>query len=106
MGQSTIVAGVLIDENTSISFIEVCKQCHISEDNLHELLEYGLLPHHDEPVHHIHFDGKTLLRIQAACRLQQDLGINLPGVVLVMELLDKLAEVESELSVLQRHVKI
>lgn len=105
MADQTIIAGVLMDENTTISFVDVCQKCNISEDVLIEMIEHGLFPASTTAVKNIHIDQQTFTRIQSACRLQQDLGINLPGVVLVLELLDELEKAQKELHILQHHVR-
>lgn len=104
MDYKTVVAGVLMDENSTISFVEVCQRCNISKEALEEMMDHGLFNDQQIQKKEMHFDVKSLLRIQSACRLQQDLGINLPGVVLVLELLDELEQVRNELKILHRHV--
>lgn len=104
MADQTIIAGVLMDENTTISFVEVCQKCNISEDMLLDMIEHGLFPSSPTRYKTTYVDQRTFNRIQSACRLQQDLGINLPGVVLVMELLDELEQAREELTILQHHV--
>ena len=103
MMNQTVVAGVLMDENTTISFVEVCEKCNISEEMLLDMMEHGLFPSSHSKATYV--DQPTLNRIQSACRLQQDLGINLAGVVLVMELRDELKQIREELRILQRHVR-
>lgn len=103
MADQKIVAGVILDENTTISFVEICQKCNVSEEMLLDMLEHGLFQS-TMNAKNISVDHRTLSRIQSACRLQQDLGINLPGVVLVMELLDELEQVRERLRILQRHV--
>ena len=103
MDAKTIVAGVLMDEKITISTIEVCQHCNISSEQLEEMIEHGLF----KQVTHSHdltFDFIRFRRILAASRLQQDLGINTPGVVLALDLLDELTQLREELSILQRHV--
>ena len=105
MDDKTILAGVLLDENVKISFIDVCQKCEISEDVLLEMIEQGLFNHQARHSKSIQVDHKSLVRIQSARRLQQDLGINLPGAVLVLELLDELEQIQNELNILQHHVR-
>ena len=105
MSNKTIVSGVLMDEKTTISFVEVCQQAHISEDVLLEFLAHGLGDHTTMPTTEVFFDHSLLHRVQSASRLQHDLGINTPGVVLVLELLDELEQLRRELSILQHHVR-
>ena len=105
MNNKTIVAGVLMDEQTTITFVDVCEKCDISEEILHDMMEHGLFTHQENQVQNIPFNEKSISRIQTACRLQHDLGINLPGVVLVLELLDELEQTRKELNILQHHVR-
>lgn len=105
MAKSTMIMGMLVDDHSSVSFVDVCEKQGISEDVLLDMLEHGLLPEVISPDRQVEFDLNMLNRIQSACRLQVDLGLNVPGVVLALELMDELEQLHSELSVLQRHIK-
>lgn len=105
MAKSTMIMGMLVDDHSSVSFVDVCEKQGISEDVLLDMLEHGLLPEVIAPDRQVEFDLSMLNRIQSACRLQVDLGLNVPGVVLALELMDELEQLHSELSVLQRHIK-
>ena len=105
MAPQTILAGILMDETTTIAVSQVCEKYGISEALLQEMVEHGLF---DEQTMHsksIHINEQTLSRIQSACRLQEDLELNLPGVVLVLELLEELERMRDELIILRRHVR-
>ncbi|MDP3561955.1 MAG: chaperone modulator CbpM [Legionellaceae bacterium] len=104
MVKSTMIMGMLVDDQSNISFVDVCEKQGISEDVLLDMLDHGLLPEVNIPDKQLEFDLNMLNRIQSACRLQLDLGLNAPGVVLALELLDELEQLHSELSVLQRHI--
>ena len=105
MAYQIIVDAEVLDENIKISIVDVCETCNISEDTLLEMMEYGLFHHQNMHLKMIHVDHKSFDRIRSACRLQHDLDINLPGVVLILELLDELDQARQELSILQHHVK-
>lgn len=102
MAQKTITA-ILVDETRTYSYLEVCEKFDMSETMLIEMIEHGLLNASALKLKDIIFDQKMIGRIQAARRLQQDLEVNLPGVVLALELLDELALMREELSILRRH---
>ncbi len=104
MDSKTIVAGVLMDENTTVSFVEICQKCNISEEILGDMIEHGLFGGGSIHISSKHVDSRSFGRIQSACRLQQDLGINVPGVILVLELLDELQQLRNEINILNRHV--
>jgi len=48
------------------------------------------------------FSGESIIRVQEAIRLQRDLGINLPGTALALELLDEVKALRQQVSSLQR----
>lgn len=102
MSNKITIAALLVDETTTVTWIEVCQQYGITEQDLQDMMEYGLLGETDLGVQEAVVDAKNLKRIASACRLQQDLGLNLPGVILVLELLDELEYVRNELAILQR----
>ena len=106
MNSKVIIAGVLMDEHTMISFVDVCQKCNISEAMLLDMMDHGLCNYQNRPEKIIDFDEQMLSRIQSACRLQRDLDLNLPGVVLVLELLDELTQLRNELGILQHHVDL
>ncbi len=100
-----ILTGVLMDDEGTISLVEVCQKYNLSEERLLDMMEHGLFSAHTENLKRLHVDYQTCRRIQSATRLQHDLGINLPGVVLVLELLEELEHARDELRILQRHVE-
>lgn len=100
-----VTTGVLIEEQAKcFSFTEICHIYHIPEDILTDLLDHGLFSHISEPLEHVNFDLHMVNRIQSARRLQGDLGVNAPGVVLVLELRDALEAMRSEMEILRRHL--
>lgn len=105
MAEKTIVAGIVLDDTTTISFVEVCELCHISEDVLFEMMDHGLLGHRLSDFKKNELTRNHLMRVRSAARLKNDLELNTSGVVLVMELLDELHQLQDELCILQRHVE-
>jgi chaperone modulatory protein CbpM len=49
------------------------------------------------------FSMNDLRRIKTALRLQRDLEVNLAGVALVLDLLDQLKELETQMSLFEKH---
>lgn len=105
MDKSNVIVGVLLDEY-KISFVEICQIYKISEDNLIEILDHGLISDISYVNPQSEFDRQMLERILRALRLQYDLGINAAGVVLALELMDELDSVAKELDVLKKHMDI
>lgn len=103
MNKDNLLIGVLIEETTTISFSEVCEKYHIPEELLMEMLEQGLFPSQSAEKEQLFLDQKALRRMESAFRLHRDLGINLPGVTLALELLEELEKMHNELDILRKH---
>jgi chaperone modulatory protein CbpM len=103
MSQTAIITGVLIEETTSYTFKEVCQRYHMPEELLLEMLEHGLFEALPTPKKDLALDQKALKRIEAAFRIHNDLGVNLEGVALALDLLEQLETLKQELAVLRHH---
>lgn len=103
MKQSNTIVGVLIEETTIISFNEVCQKYQISKELLLEMVEYGLFSNKTDTTEQLQLNQKDLRTIESAFRLHRDLGINLPGVALALELLEKIDRLNDELNILRKH---
>ena len=91
------------DEQIEMSFDEVCEQHDISESDLAHWIEQGLFVGDILHNQSSSFSQCMVQRLQSARRLQADLGVNEPGVVLVLELMEQLQQLRDELKVLTRH---
>ena len=105
MVQRMIIASVLVDESVTMSSVDICQTYHISEAALLTMVEHGLFSNDEFSLEQLSFDRKMLERLETARRLQDDLGVNVPGVVLALELLDELERIRGELAILRRHVE-
>ncbi|WP_298628448.1 chaperone modulator CbpM [uncultured Legionella sp.] len=103
MKKDNLLIGMLIEETTTYTFVEVCHRYNIPEALLNEMIEYGLFPNQPTDPQKIAIDQKALRRIESAFRIHHDLGINLPGVALALELMDKMEKMQSELEILRKH---
>lgn len=105
MNKEIIFTGVLIEDTTTYTAIEVCQKYHIPQELLIEMIEHGLFPRTTTSPEQISFDAKALRRMESAFRLHNDLGINLPGVTLALELLDEIEKIHSELNILRQQIE-
>lgn len=101
MPAKQILTAVIIEHET-YTLQEVCELLNIPEALMLEMEEHGLF-NFVEKKHFI--THQSLKRIESACRIHQDLGVNLPGVVLALELLEQLEEAQRRLSILERNMK-
>ena len=98
-----ILNGILLDEETELSLNEICSACSSSAEWIIELVEEGALEPLESKMHRHQqtqwrFSVNSLHRARTAIRLQRDLGINIAGVALALDLLDKIERLESRMS--------
>ena len=92
-----ILSGILLDEQTELSLNDLCHACSSSAEWVIELVDEGAL----EPIGYEQsqwrFTGTSLQRAHTAMRLQRDLGINLAGIALALDLLDEMETMRARL---------
>lgn len=81
----------IVSEEELISFVELCRCCGHSAERMLLLVEHGIISpvNLSSPSSRWQFSRVGLLRAQSAVRLQRDLGVNLAGAALALELLDE-----------------
>jgi chaperone modulatory protein CbpM len=101
------LSGDILDEGTEVSVADLCRMFAVEERHIIELVEEGVLGTRSMvSVIEIdktewRFHGTEVRRARIALRLERDLGINVPGVALVLELLDELEQLRRERRVQQ-----
>jgi chaperone modulatory protein CbpM len=83
-------AATVIDESTWFSLSEACRLCRVDNQRIQEMIQEGVLSPTGSSAQEWRFGAQELKRIQVAVRLQRDLGVNLPGAALVLDLLEEL----------------
>jgi len=73
----------------ALSLPDLCRFCQADEAWVIELVEHGVLEPMGSKVAHWHFAGRNIARAKKARRLNRDLGINVEGVALVLDLLEE-----------------
>ena len=92
-----LVEGQLIDDRSEISGHQLCRSCAIELKFLERLISEGILePSRSEGEIH-YFPHSSLLRTRTVVRLRADLGVNLAGAALALELLDRIDLLEARL---------
>lgn len=87
---SLLVGAFVLEEQTELTLDEICRACTADAVLITALIEEGILhPAGDAPAQW-RFTGLHLQQAKVAVRLQRDLGVNLPGAALALQLLDEL----------------
>jgi len=93
-----VLTGHILEETSELSLSELCRCCQISAESMIELVEQGIIsPSHGQTISQWRFQSSSLVRADKALRLKRDLQVNLAGTALVLELLDEIYELRTQL---------
>lgn len=92
-----VVSGVVLDENTRLTLVELCHMGETHAEYVIELVEEGLLEPEGLSTPDWRFDPRALKRLQKTIHLQRDLRVNLAGAALVLDLLEEVEELRRKL---------
>ena len=95
--RTDILTGIIVEEETRLSLHELCEACAVHVEFIAELVDEGVIEPSGIDKSHWCFTGISLQRIRTAKRLQQDLGINLAGVALALDLIEELQQLRTQL---------
>jgi len=92
-----ILSGNIIENETRLTLRQLCDACAVRADYIMELVDEGFIEPSGVEKSHWCFSGVSMQRVQRAKRLQHDLGINLAGVALAVELIDEIERLRARL---------
>ena len=93
-----LVISVAGEYEPTLTLAEFCRACDEPVEWVIALVEEGVLdPQGDRPIHWL-FATSNLRRALRAQRMQQDLGLNMPGVAVALDLLDEIERLERKLN--------
>ncbi|MEX2488688.1 MAG: chaperone modulator CbpM [Pseudomonadales bacterium] len=78
-----------IDEDVIYTVKELCTACRIEKSYVVELVSHGIIEPRDDNRNVWRFDAVEAARTRRAYRLHRDLDLNLEGVALALELMDR-----------------
>ena len=95
--KTKLLRGDLLDEDVEMTLAQLCRACELSEAQIIELVEQGIIdPLGPEPAEW-RFVSVSLRRVRITRNLQRDLGVNAPGAALALELLEQIEELRARL---------
>jgi len=89
-----ILFGEVLGESDLISLADLCRSCTVEVRTVTTLVSEGILEPTGRDVEHWQFSVGSLRRVKTVIHLQRDLGVNLAGAALALDLLDRIAELE------------
>ena len=89
-----VLFGEVIGESDLVSIADLCRSCTVEIQTITTLVSEGILEPRGNDVEHWQFSVGSLRRVKTVIHLQRDLGVNLAGAALALDLLDRIAELE------------
>jgi chaperone modulatory protein CbpM len=93
---SLVHTGIVIEEDT-LTLGQLCRACGTHADWIICLVEESIIEPHGEDMRLWRFSGESMARARSALRLKRDLGINLAGIALVLDLMEELESLRAHL---------
>jgi chaperone modulatory protein CbpM len=92
----------LCEEWFLLSLTEVTTSFGVSKETIIEIIDEGIISVQKDEKQQLQFDNVAVGRIRTVLQLNRDLGVNLAGAALALELLKKIEYLESLLN--DRHL--
>jgi chaperone modulatory protein CbpM len=90
------ITGAILDEESELTLSELCRACGMPAEQLIALVEEGIIEPRGARIHW-RFSGICVRRVRRVHHLRRDLGVNLAGAALAIELLEEIERLQAQL---------
>lgn len=97
-----VVKGIIIETQTPLSLNELAQAMNIHIEIVIEMVENHLVEPSGQTPENWQFDDVCFRRVRRAVSFHQDLEINMPGIAMALDLLDKIEHLEIQLNTLKK----
>ncbi|HVV68864.1 MAG TPA: chaperone modulator CbpM [Gammaproteobacteria bacterium] len=98
MPNTELLSGIIVEEVHSLTLDEFCQATHVTREIIIEMVDYQLIHPQGKKPEEWRFDSMSLKRGRLAASFYHELEINMPGVALALELMDKIQYLELKIS--------
>ena len=96
---SFVHTGTVIEDD-SLTLGQLCRACGVHADWVISLVEESIIEPQGEDIRLWRFSGASLVRARSALRLQRDLGVNLAGIALALDLMEELESLRAQMKII------
>ena len=99
-----LLTGIIADDEQLLSLAELCNRCALPAEQVIKMINHGILEPQDQRLscQRWQFRGDSLLRVRVTQRLRHDLGVNLAGAALALDLLEEVKKLRQKVDALKR----
>lgn len=93
----TVTDVLILEEQQDLTLEELCHACRTEVGQMVALVDEGVIAPRGANPAGWRFTGVQLRQARVAVRLQRDLGVNMAGAALALQLMDELDELRGQL---------
>lgn len=98
----SIYEGQVVDDRTEITIVQLCRRCAVETELVQRMVAEGILEPTRQEGETLFFPHSSAKRTQVVLRLRSDLGVNMAGAALAIDLLDQISRLKAQLQQLER----
>ncbi len=91
------ISGAILDESVELTLSELCRACELPAEEIIALVEEGIIEPRGGAQIQWRFSGICVRRVRRVYSLERDLGVNLAGAALAIELLEEIERLQARL---------
>jgi chaperone modulatory protein CbpM len=95
--EESLFEGQVIDDRTEITIVQLCRRCSVETELVLRLVDEGIIEPSRQEGDLLYFPHSCARRTQVVLRLRSDLGVNMAGAALALELLDRIENLQARL---------
>ena len=92
--ENSLFEGQVIDESTEITIVQLCRRCAVEAELVERLVAEGIIEPSRQEGAMLYFPQSCTKRTRIVLRLRSDLGVNMAGAALALQLLDRIEKLE------------
>lgn len=86
-------------EDDKLTLGQLCRACDVHAEWVISLVEENIIEPQGQTIQCWRFSGSSLRRVRSALRLQRDLGVNLAGIALALDLLEEIDTLRTQVAI-------
>ncbi len=95
-------SGTVIEDD-KLTLKQLCQACDVSAEWIMSLVEESIIEPNGQDISLWRFSGASLTRVRSALRLQHDLGVNLAGIALALDLIEEIDSLREQMKMLSHY---
>lgn len=102
MSNLTVLTGIIVEDNVVFTLEELSAACGKPAEWILALVDEGVIEPTGSDQGHWKFSGYCLRRVRVVQHLQADLGVNLAGAALALDLLEEVEDLRNRIATLEQ----